>query len=435
VPVVPGVTVGGRAAFKASIKRGEDRGGAVVYDLAIGADVAASAGVGAGFAGAGLSSGRGAEMIWRFSSTHDVARAVRSMAILLAVGPRLEVACLALDSQIESIDRAIDGARRAADNVRQFVRSWMPWRDNAFIQSLRQRCDELTAKRRELVDGGRRILETLISWVATERIFLITHQQGYELRSTCTLEGTIGTPGLGDAAKGGATSLANLGASLSSSTERQYALRVEFARESKALFYEQKAVFTKTLSGAAGIGIGAAGSAKRVLEISQKLEAGTDGVHLQESGTTVKLALDGKLLAVLGIGVVGQAGVGGEVAVELRLADLLRYSANAVSILMGDDTHKAAALLRAIPIKVRARGRYEASVGVGIGLEVEGAFKRGIGGTVALIDWQPGYEYKGGGSNRSLAELLSAGPLRSGTAGFEAKLQEVSDEVARVLRD
>jgi hypothetical protein len=430
VPVWAGVTVGGKVEFKASVTRGEDSDGAVIYDVAIGSDVAASAGVGIGVAGLGVSKGGGLDVIWRYASTHEVARALRSMAILQAVNYRLELACLAINTQLARINRGIDAARRRADRARRAVRSRMPWRNNALVKRMRRNSDRRRANVRASADRARRVVEQIIGWVAAERIFLTLHLHGYETRVTSTMEISAGTPGFGNSKEGGEWTFANLGASVAVGTERQFAVRVELVPESDAMFFEHKVIFTKSIKGAAGFGIGVAAEGKRVIELIQKTQIGTDGLQRDNGGTTVKLTLDGKLLGVLGAVVTGQFGVGGEVALELRLQDLLGYSADALSILLDDDTNKVANLLRAIPIKFHARHRYEAGVAIGIGIDIDGVFKAGIGGSAMLTDWQEGFEYQGG----QILNVLEAGPVSSDDAGTMSTFNAVRDEVANVMR-
>lgn len=444
IVVVPGVTVGGKAAFKAKIKRDEDTVGAVVYDLAIGADVAASAGVGvnSGAAGAGLggSSGKGVEIVWRFASTHELARALRSMTILQAVADQIEVACMAIDAQLERVDRAVDAARRAADRVRGAVRSVMPWADNALVRQMQHRHDELRAQRREIADRIRKNVESLISWIAEARIFLIKHQHGYEVRQTMAIEAnaSVGIP-----VDGGTASGSNLGASVAAGIEQQNVLRAEFVPESEAVLFERKFTFTKSLSASAGFGVGMAGSNKRVIELSTKLQMGKDGLQPDASGTTVKVTLDNRVLLALGSIISSQAGIGREVTLELRLADLLGYSKDAIAILLGDDEHKVAEMLLAFPLEFSVRGRYEAGFACGIGLDLEGLFKGGIGASAMLTDCGIGFEYEGGSGTsldrgetvpNMVFEALRGALLQRERDSVGSRLDAIGAEVARVMQ-
>lgn len=436
VPVAPCVTVGGKAAFKASIKRGEDSVGAVVYDMSIGGDVAVSAGVGVALAGVGASGGVGMDVIWRFASTHEVARALRSMAILQAVGFRLEAACLALNGRFDYADRAVEAARSTADRGRAALRSRLPGQDNRYVKAAQRRQDELRAQRHETADRVRQNVQWLITWVAEARIFLITHQHGYELRQTRTVEGTLGGD-LGD----GATATAK------ATFEQQVSQRFEFVPESDALRLERKVATTKSFSLEGSVGVGLAFTAKRVLELTSRFQVGTDGVELAESGTTVKLTLDARLLAAMGVVATMQAGIGGDVSVALRLADLLNYSVDALDILMGDDDQKVVDLLLAFPIQFQARGRYEAGFALGVSLEVEGVIKFGLAGTAMMVDQAVGFEYagsstdsRGAASDRAADELRSRllvclrdGTLDRNDAGNRGKLDAVGREVARVM--
>jgi hypothetical protein len=441
IVVVPGVTVGGKAALKAAIKRGEDTVGAVVYDLAIGADVAATAGVGVTVAGVTASQGGGMDVIWRFASVHDLARGIRSMLILQAVADRIEMACLALDTQLEKIDRAIDSARRAADGFRAAVRVRMPWRDNPLVRALQCRQDELRAQRRELADRARRNVEWLIGQVADARIFLITHQHGYEVRRTIGIEGSVGA-GFGDADKGGEVSGANFGASLAAGIEQQIVLRAERVPESEALAFERKVILTKSIVASAGVGVGFNGASKRVVELTTRLQMGRDGLQADGSGTTVRLTLDNKVLLALGAICTGQAGIGREITLQLRLADLLGYSKDALAILLGDDEHRIAQMLLAFPIEFSVRGRYEAGFAFGFGLDIKGVCKFGVGASAMMSDCSLGFEYRGGSgasfdAGNTVPQMLIAalqGALLNGAASVQHKLHAVGDEVARVAR-
>lgn len=424
VPVAPGVTVGGKAAFKASVKRGESDSGAVHYDVAIGRDVAASAGVGAGVVGAGASLGVGDEIVWRYSSTHQVARALRSMAVLQAVGDGLEHACLVLDRKAASIDRAIGRARRIVDRVRSALRWWMPWRDNAVVRRLQAVQDRMRARRRQIVDRGRHAIRRLIGWVATERTFLDDHVNGFEMHLIQAANGSVQTPGFGNSEEGGEWNMANLGAGAAVGIERQFALIGERVPGSTEWKLVRNAKFTKSIDLAAGFVIGGSASGKRVIEVR----------HERGVGATLKLTLDGNLRAVLGAVVAGQAGIGGEVALELELRDLFAYSADAIAILLSDDTDAIARLLRAVPIRFHTRGRYEAGLAIGIGVKIDGAFKAGIGGSAMMIDCGPGFECEGAPEGNTLIGLLSSGPLDTFAPRTATRLDEVKREVASAMR-
>jgi hypothetical protein len=432
VPVWPGITAGGKAGFKAAIKRVEDQVGATVYDLSIGGDVAASAGVGVGAGGLGLSGGYGGDLIWRFASTHEVARALRSMVVLQAIGPRLEITCRLLDNQIENLDRAIAAARARLDQLRTFVRARLPLRSNAIVRELQDRFDRARAERRRLADQGRRTVAVLVSWIADARRFLNGHLHGAELRKTSAFDANVGT-GFGDAKANGQWQLANLGASAAVGIQHQFSLRTERAPESDAMFVEHKAAFTKSFAAAAGFGIGASVAGKRVLELSKRLQFDRDGLQREASATTVKLQFDGRLLGAVGAIVVGQAGVGGEVVAEMRLEDLLDYSADAIAILLGDDDDKAAELLRAFPIKLMVRGRYEAGLAIGYSIDLDGAFKGGVGGSAMMVDCGAGREYQGGSEGAGVRGLITAGPIGSGNV-FAGRLADVEAEVARAMQ-
>jgi len=434
LPVAPGVTVGGKAAFQAKIERGEDSFGNPVYDVVIAADVAATCGVGCAIAGANISSGQGLEVIWRYASTHEVARALRSTAILQAVGPRLELACLLLDTQLENIDRGVDLARDSADRARAAARSRLPGQDNARLQQLQRHQDKARKERREAADRAREVVGRLISWVATERIFLLTHFHGYETHNTLALDGNVSTPVI---------SGANLGFNAAAGVVALVGMRVERVPESEAMFVEHVMTLTGSKSIALGNTIGGALSSQRVLELRRRLQIGADGLQLADSGTTVRVTADGKLLAALGSIVSGQAAVAGEVAFEMRLADLLAYSQDAIAILTGDDDQRVLALLRAFPIRFSVQGRYEAGLAVGLGLDIDGIFKAGIGGRATMVDCGPSFEYVGGSGSqcdrgesllRELVEALREGPVQRAREAMQSRLVGVCDEVTSVMQ-
>jgi hypothetical protein len=442
VPVYPGVTAGGKASVKAAIQRGADSKGNVVYDVVIGADVAAAAGVGLGAGGLGASLGGGVELVWRYESTHEVARALRSMAILQAVGPRLELVSLALHTQIQNVDRAIESVRRTLDRCRAFLRARTPWRNNPHIRQLEQQIDRQRAARRALADRARALVGNVVSWVAVERIFLTVHMHGFEKHSAVAAEVNV-SAGFGDAKADGQVSGANLGASAAAGIETQFGIRVERVPESDAMFVQHKVQHTRSLAASAGLGLGASVAAKRVMELTRRLQIGADGVQLADSGTTVKVSLDGRLLGAVGAVVAGQFGVGGEVALELRLADLLGFHVDAIEILLGDDEGRIVALLRAVPVKVEARGRYEAGVAVGFSIDLDGVFKGGIGASVMMADRGPGFCYEGGSGAtiehgdtlpQMLVQAFREGPIQSATAELEPRLSAVGAEVARVMQ-
>jgi hypothetical protein len=262
---------------------------------------------------------------------------------------------------------------------------------------------------------------------------------GYETRATVAAELNIGS-GFGDSKKGGQVSGANFGASAAAGIERQYAVRVERMPESDAMFVQQKVVFTKQMAASAGLGIGGSVALKRVIEITQKLQMSADGVQLGDSGTTVKFAVDGKLMAALGVIVTGQAGVGGEFTLEMRLADLLAFGQDAIDTLLGDDDQKIVAMLRAVPIKVEARGRYEAGVAIGFSIDLDGVFKGGIGCSVMMIDRATGWTYTGGegaAADPQGFEALAGGlrqPLQGAISGTQERLTMVTDEVRGVTQ-
>lgn len=435
VPVYAAVTAGGKFAFKAAIQRGRDSLANPVYDVVIAADAAASAGVGAGVAGIGASAGAGIELVWRYASTHEVARALRSMAILQAVGPRLELVCLALDTQLDKIDRAVDSVRGLADRARMFGRSRMPWRDNAHVQRVRQQLDRQREARRAAIDRARRAVASLIGWVAQERIFLVEHMHGFERHSTVAAEVNVGT-GFGDSKKGGQVSGVNFGASVAAGLERQFGLRVERIEESDAMFVQHKVQFTRSIAGSAGCGLGASAAAKRVIEITTKLQVGKDGLRQADLGTTVKISLDGKLLGAVGAIVAGQYGIGGEVAVELDMADLRSAGDDLIGILTGDDDQRIVDLLLAVPFKFEARGRYEAGIAAGFSIDLDGVFKGGIGVSAMMADRNEGIEFVGSGRDairQIVTKALRSGPMQRAEAGVAPAMQAVADEVARAM--
>jgi len=436
VPVYPGITAGGKAAFEVSVERGTDSAGTVVYDVAIAADLAASMGVGAGLVGAGIDAGAGVEITWRFATPHEVARALRSMAILQAVADRVEAACIAVDGQLDRLDRAVESARLAADRARAALRSRSPFANSPFVQELQRRQDALRAQRRAFADRARRAVCRLVGWVADARIFLIRHQHGYEVRQTMAADAEAGV----DFVDTGAVSGSNLGASLEVGLERQIVLRAEFVPECGAMAFERQVVLKRTLTGSVGLGVGATATRERVVELKTKLQAGEDGVQREASGTTVEMTLDGMAALVLGAFATGQAGIGCEVGVELRLEDLIGYSRDGIAILLGDDDHAIVRLLAAVPVELVVRGRYEAAFAVGFGIDVDGVFEGGLGATIAMTDAGPGFRYSagsGGSLDRSdsiARTLVEAGRDALLDVGLPARLRAVHDEVARVLR-
>jgi len=433
VPVWPGITAGGKAGFKAAVKRGEDSRGATVYDLAIGADVAASAGVGAGVAGAGASAGLGGELVWRFASAHEAARAVRSIAVLQAIGPRLEATCTTFDSKVAQIDRAIHGARTAIDGLRNAVRSVLPWRDNARVRELQRHQDQLRAERRALVDRGQRALDRLTGWVANARWFLNEHLHGSELRATNAVDCNVGT-GFGDANTSGRWQFANLGASIAASAEHQFAVRVERLPESAALQVEHRVTFTRSVAAAAGFVGGGALNGKRVLELSHRMRIDGNGAVLGEDATTVKLAFDGRLAAVVGAVVTGQAAIGGQLTVEVPLQDLLGACGDALAVLFGDDEQSIVGLLRALPVAITVCGRYEAGVAIGFGVDLDGVAKFGLGGAAMLIDCGPARALRVGADGDAVTSALRQGPLAAGDHVLTARLDAVRCEVAGAMQ-
>jgi len=433
VPVWPGITAGGKAGFKAGVKRVEDSSGATAYDLAIGADVAASAGVGAGVAGVGASAGHGGELVWRFASAHEVARALRSMAVLQAIGPRLEATCLLFDAQVERIDQAIRGARTAIDGVRNKVRSALPWRDNAMVRELQRRQDRLRAERRALVDRGRQVLDRLGGQVADARWFLSEHVHGGELRSTAAVDFNVGT-GFGDAKAGGRWQFANLGASFAVSGERQFAVSVERLPGSAALQLEHRVAFTRSIVAAAGFVGGAALNGKRVLELSHRIRIDGTGVEQAADAATVKFVLDGRLAAVVGAVISGQAGIGGQVTAELPLQDLLGHRSDALAVLLGDDEQGIVELLRALPIAITVCGRYEAGVALGFGVDLDGVAKFGLGGAAMLVDCGPARALRFDAGSDIVTKVLRQGPLAAGDVALTARLDAVRGEVAAAMQ-
>lgn len=422
VPVYVGITAGGKAAFKAAVTRGADQEGAVIYDLAIGADVAAAAGVGVGVAGVGLSGGAGTDVVWRYHSAHEVARAIRSMVILQAVGPRIELASLALHNRLADIDRAIHSVRRGIDRVRRTLRSWMPWRNNPIVRRLQRVHDRLIAQRRAAGDRARSVVNEVIRFIAEERIFITSHLNGYEIRSTVA----------GDISVGGKASDVELKASAES--ERKFSLRAEFVAESDAVAFEQKATFTTKVQASASLVLGGEVSAKRVIEVSQKIQGGRGGLHLEESGTTVKITLDRAYALSLGMVVSGKAAVGGEVSAQLRLEDLLGYSVEAIEILTGSDNLKFAELLLAFPIQFEATGRYEAGLEFDLGFEAKGVGDIGIGASAKLIDKTESLTYEGGSTGDEFMALLREATEGGVSATMRERLEAVRGEVAATMR-
>ena len=392
------------------------------YDIAIGADVAASAGVGLGIVGVGGSAGGGVEVVWRYDTVHEVARAIRSMVILQAVGPRLEAASLALNSKLGEIDRAIDAARRTADRLRSALRSWMPWRNNALVRWYQRRQDEMRAQRRQLVDGARGVLEGLISWVATERIYLIHHQHGYEVHAATAMDVGVGVK-LDE----------NVKLEMGAEIKREFAMHAEFGFETEGISYEHKLVLTGEITGGIGAGVGLSGGAKRVIELSQKLDVDAGGLETARSATSVKLTLDRALGMALGATVTGKVGVGREISLEVGLEELVAYGADAIAVLMGDDTQKAADLLSALPTVFTVRGRYEAGLKVGVDVKVRGVGKLELGASAKYTDWSTVFEYDHGSIDFPIMDLVRDGNLPSDTLAT-ATLHKVYDEVARVMR-
>ncbi len=433
VPVFPAVTAGGRAGFKAGVQRGTNSAGAVVYDVTIAADAAASAGVGAGVAGAGASLGIGDEIVWRFLTTHEVAHALRCFAITQAIGPNLANTAAALDRRLDDLDRAVRSTRALIDHVRNATRGWLPWSHTALGRRLQATLDRLRTARRALADRSRDRLGALIVCVAEAKRFLDAHAHAIELHATSTIEANAGTS-FGDAKTSGSYTIANVGASVAASIERQFAMRVERVEESGAMSVENKVTFTKSIVGAAGAGIGAAAAGKRVLEVSCKAQFDANGLQLGETGTTVKLTLDGRILGALGAVVTGQFGVGGEVVASLRLRDLLDYSADAMSIALGDDDDRIVRLLRAVPVQFRARGRYEAGLALGFGVDLDGVFKAGIGGSAMLIDCGTAFEYQGCPEGHGIGDMLTAGPLAGIVSSAQTTFTTVHDQVAHVTQ-
>lgn len=422
VPVYPGITAGGEAAFKAGIQRAANGDGAVVYDMGIGADVAATAGVGIGVAGAGLSAGAGYDAKWRYESTHEVARAIRSMIILQGVGPRIEGASLLLHDKLAIIDRGIANARRTIDWIRSKVRSWFPWRNLPLVRRWQRVMDNLRAERRRLGDQARGIIGKVIGFIAEERIFITEHVHGYEIRSAVA----------GDVSVGGKVNKVELSASVKA--ERKFALQAEFVRESDAIAFEQKISFTTKVKAAAKFGLGAEVSGGRVIELSTKMQVGTNGFHEEESGTTVKITLDRALALSLGLTVFETEGsVAGEVSAELRLEDLLAYSQEAIQILTGDDDLKFAELLLAFPVKFEARASYAAKLGLGVDFKVKGLGKFKLGAEIQYTDWSESLVYQGGETGDELLELMREVKAIAENADFMAQLEAVHGEVQAIL--
>ncbi|MHC5065980.1 MAG: hypothetical protein ACYTG5_18625 [Planctomycetota bacterium] len=422
VPVYPGITAGGKAAFKAGIQRAANGDGAVVYDMGIGADVAASAGVGIGVAGAGLSAGAGYDAKWRYESTHEVARAIRSMIILQGVGPRIEGASLLLHDKLAIIDRGIANARRMVDWVRSKVRRWLPWRNNPLVRHWQRVMDNLRAERRRVANEARGIIGKVIGFIAEERIFITEHIHGYEIRSAVA----------GDVSVGGKVNKVELSASVTA--ERKFALQAEFVRESDAIAFEQKISFTTKAKAAAKFGLGAEVSGGRVIELSTKMQVGTDGFHEEESGTTVKITLDRALALSLGVTVIEMEGaVAGEVSAELRLEDLLDYSQEAIAILTGDDDLKFAELLLAFPVKFEARANYSAKMGLGVDFKVKGLGKFKLGAEMQFTDWSESLVYQGGETGHELLELMRQVKAIAESDAFRQQLEDVSAEVQAIM--
>lgn len=432
-PFVPTLAVGGKAGFKAKVERGTDSTGAAVYVLAIGADVAATAGVSAGVAGAGAAGGQGGEVLWRFTSPEEVVRAIRSMAILQATGQSLERACQLLDGHLGIARETLEAKRAAEDTVRTEIRRRVPLRRLRVVQKLRAFADERREERHERVDAGLELVEELVHLVADARSFLDEHVHGFELRKASAVSGKVGVGDIGDADKGGSVEFANIGANLGGSVERQLVLRTELVPETGGLRVEAKLVLTKKIAAGAGFGVGVEGEVQRVLEACHREQFDADGYAFEAGGTIVKLSLDGKLAASLGVIATGKAAVGGQVQAVMNLRDLLAYGADGVAILLGDDTDRAARLLRSIPITLSARAGYEAGFGLGLGVNLgKEYFKAGVSAAATYSDQFAPVEYQGERDGSALEWMLGNGPLDAGAA-VVGQLDQVRAEVTRVM--
>lgn len=435
VPVYACISAGGKVAFKAAVERGSE-GSRTWYDLKIGRDVAASASVGVGVLGANASAGVGGDLIWRFSTPAQVARGIKAMIILKAVDDRLEAACLAIDTTFAKDDRAIELARRTVDTLRRRFRSFRAGQQSPLVKRAQKRLDALRARRRAAIDRARKVARKWIHWVAAERTFLTESLFGFELRRTISAGASAGLSfGTKDAA-GKTTSsstFANLGIQGSAGMERTILFQQGYDRKTKTFSYTNKIVSTKSVNVAGGCDIGGTATGKRVLEMSQEMQVAFDGSQRHESDTFVRLTLDGSAAVVVGVVLTGQAGIGGEIQLEMKGSDLLSYGKDAIGILMGDDDGKLIQLLRTLPVKLSACGRYDAGIAVGFGFELTGQFKAGIGASVMMTDKATPIVYEGGASIENFVKKLGSGLMQGRQPKSRSKLERVLAEVARVM--
>lgn len=362
------VNGGARISFQAHLARGFD--GKPYYEVSIGADVAATAGVelAEGIEGNAALSVGGAT-VYRFATLAAAARGIDALIVATASDSLVGRPFIASRQKtVRSARKALSAASKALRALRKatpkFMRKWKSYK-RTYARHSRS-----ISKARTLLARASALLKQYGKFTAsvkTARAYLDRNRECREFRIALqgSVEATLGIPGL---------TLEGLGAGASATATGMVTVRVFAARGNVRVLGIERSFETEVALWAAAVVGG---------ELVQTHSIGYDDVVELRNGRyartleqTLTIAADTAVRGSVGVGIAGKYGIGRAMSLTIQRADLVRVQLSFLQAFLrvrsAADFDRLIAIAGSLPVEFSLQDRYDAGLAAKVGMSGAG---------------------------------------------------------------
>ncbi len=370
------VNGGARLSFQAHLARGFD--GQPYYEISIGADVAATAGVELveGVEGnAALSVG--GSTVYRFSSLADAARGIDALIVATASDSLVGSRFIAnRQKTVASARKALRTASKALKALRsatpKFMRKWRSFK-RAFARHSRA-----IRQARALLGRASTLLKQygkFTAGVKKARAYLDRNRECREFRIALqgSVEAALGIPGL---------SLEGLGAGASATATGTVTVRV-FAKRGTVRVVGIERSFESAVELWAAAVVGGELAQTHSIGYSDTIEL-RNGRYARTLEQSLTITADTAVRGSVGVGIAGKYGIGRTMSFTIDRADLVRVQRSFLlaflQVRSAGDFNRLISIAGSLPVEFSLQDRYDAGLkakvgmsGAGNGAEVSGS--------------------------------------------------------------